>query len=286
MAESMQGLHRSHRCTEVSNKNIGETVTVMGWVQKKRNLGSLIFVDLRDRSGLLQLVFDDNDKEVFEKAGKLRNEFVIAAVGTVNKRAGSVNESMETGDIENVRDIDLVISTKKVGQFHEICAKYHTKKNSFGGYKINCDDFTIDLWRIESTWAYKKNIIKCSEEDYLKNLPYTVFYNMDSLVYDIKNNIWYDDLYKETKESNVLDIVLEENPHVDLNILRGMIFQNRYHMKYSERLKKLICERCKNEKEYEKILYSIELKRYKKEILSLKDIEEQLYYILSENVDE
>ena len=67
MAESMQGLHRSHRCTEVSNKNIGETVTVMGWVQKKRNLGSLIFVDLRDRSGLLQLVFDDNDKEVLMK---------------------------------------------------------------------------------------------------------------------------------------------------------------------------------------------------------------------------
>ena len=109
MAESMQGLHRSHRCTEVSNKNIGETVTVMGWVQKKRNLGSLIFVDLRDRSGLLQLVFDDNDKEVFEKAGKLRNEFVIAAVGTVNKRAGSVNESMETGDIEiNVTSLRIL----------------------------------------------------------------------------------------------------------------------------------------------------------------------------------
>ena len=109
MAESMQGLHRSHRCTEVSNKNIGETVTVMGWVQKKRNLGSLIFVDLRDRSGLLQLVFDENDKEVFEKAGKLRNEFVIAAVGTVNKRAGSVNESMETGDIEiNVTSLRIL----------------------------------------------------------------------------------------------------------------------------------------------------------------------------------
>lgn len=109
MAESMQGLHRSHRCTEVSNKNIGETVTVMGWVQKKRNLGSLIFVDLRDRSGLLQLVFDENDKEVFEKAEKLRNEFVIAAVGTVNKRAGSVNESMETGDIEiNVTSLRIL----------------------------------------------------------------------------------------------------------------------------------------------------------------------------------
>ena len=63
----MQGLHRSHRCTEVSNKNIGETVTVMGWVQKRRNLGSLIFIDLRDRSGILQLVFDENDREFLKK---------------------------------------------------------------------------------------------------------------------------------------------------------------------------------------------------------------------------
>ena len=59
MAESMKGLHRSHRCTEVSNAIIGEKVTVMGWVQKRRNLGSLIFVDLRDRSGILQIVFDE-----------------------------------------------------------------------------------------------------------------------------------------------------------------------------------------------------------------------------------
>lgn len=100
MAESMQGLHRSHRCTEVSNKNIGDTVTVMGWVQKRRNLGSLIFIDLRDRSGLLQLVFDENDGEVFEKAKQLRSEYVIAVEGNVRKRAGAVNETMATGDIE------------------------------------------------------------------------------------------------------------------------------------------------------------------------------------------
>lgn len=69
MAESMKGLHRTHRCTEVSNQNIGETVTVMGWVQKRRNLGSLIFIDLRDRSGLLQVVFDEPQvgSEGFEK---------------------------------------------------------------------------------------------------------------------------------------------------------------------------------------------------------------------------
>ena len=102
MAESMQGLKRSHRCTEVSNANIGEKVTVMGWVQKRRNLGSLIFVDLRDRSGILQIVFDENDvkTEGFTKAETLRSEFVIAVVGKVEARSGAVNENLATGAIE------------------------------------------------------------------------------------------------------------------------------------------------------------------------------------------
>ncbi len=110
MAESMKGLHRSHRCTEVSNKNIGEEVTVMGWVQKRRNLGSLIFIDLRDRSGLLQIVFDENDvkTEGFEKAETLRSEFVIAVKGMVTKRGGAVNENLATGDIE-IRATELRI---------------------------------------------------------------------------------------------------------------------------------------------------------------------------------
>jgi len=102
MAESMQGLKRSHRCTEVSSKNIGETVTVMGWVQKSRNKGSIIFVDLRDRSGLLQVIFEDGQVsgECFEKAAKLRSEFVIAVVGRVEARQGGINKNMATGDIE------------------------------------------------------------------------------------------------------------------------------------------------------------------------------------------
>ncbi|MCR5430811.1 MAG: aspartate--tRNA ligase, partial [Eubacterium sp.] len=100
MSETIKGLHRSHRCTEVSSKNIGEEVTVMGWVQKRRNLGSLIFIDLRDRSGLVQIVFDENDGEIFEKAGALRSEFVIAVRGEVRARDGAVNEDMKTGDIE------------------------------------------------------------------------------------------------------------------------------------------------------------------------------------------
>ncbi|MBR4588283.1 MAG: aspartate--tRNA ligase [Lachnospiraceae bacterium] len=102
MAESIKGMHRTHRATEVSNANIGENVTVMGWVAKRRNLGSLIFVDLRDRSGILQIMFDENiiGAEGFEKAGTLRSEFVIAVSGTVAKRGGAVNENLKTGDIE------------------------------------------------------------------------------------------------------------------------------------------------------------------------------------------
>lgn len=118
MAESMQGLHRSHRCTEVSNKNIGETVTVMGWVQKRRNLGSLIFIDLRDRTGLLQLVFDENDGEVFEKAKELRSEYVIAAVGKVRKRDGAVNATMATGDIEVTVETLRILSESETPPIH------------------------------------------------------------------------------------------------------------------------------------------------------------------------
>ena len=111
MAESMQGLKRSHRCAELSKANIGETVTVMGWVQKNRNKGGIVFVDLRDRSGLLQIIFENGsiDEAGFEKAGKLRSEFVIAVVGTVEARSGAVNENLATGEIEiRAREIRIL----------------------------------------------------------------------------------------------------------------------------------------------------------------------------------
>ena len=119
MAESMKGLHRSHRCTEVSNANIGESITVMGWVQKRRNLGSLIFVDLRDRSGILQIVFDEESvgAEGFAKAGTLRSEFVIAVEGKVSKRAAAVNENLKTGDIEVIATSLRILSESQTPPF-------------------------------------------------------------------------------------------------------------------------------------------------------------------------
>lgn len=130
MAEAMVGLKRTHRCTEVSAANVGETVTVMGWVQTRRNLGSLIFVDLRDRSGLLQIVFDENSvgKEGFDKAYTLRNEYVIAVVGKVEKRSGAVNENLKTGDIEVVASQLRILSESETPPF-PIEANINTKED-------------------------------------------------------------------------------------------------------------------------------------------------------------
>ena len=110
MAEAMKGLKRTHRCAEVTKNEIGSEVTLMGWVQKSRNKGGIIFVDLRDRSGIMQIIFEESDikAEGFAKAEKLRSEFVIAVVGRVEARSGAVNENLATGEIE-IRATELRI---------------------------------------------------------------------------------------------------------------------------------------------------------------------------------
>ena len=154
MAESMKGLKRSHRCTEVTSANIGQDVTVMGWVQKSRNKGGIIFVDLRDRSGLLQVIFEDGEisSEGFAKAEKLRSEFVIAVTGRVAAREGAVNENLKTGDIE-IRAKELrVLSESETPPFH-IEAESKTKEDLRLKYRY------LDLRRPD----LQKNIIMRSQ---------------------------------------------------------------------------------------------------------------------------
>ncbi len=119
MTESMQGLKRTCRCAEVSTAAIGNQVTVMGWVQKNRNMGSMVFLDLRDRSGILQVIFEEGkvEKEVFEKAGKLRSEYVIAVVGTVAMRSGAVNKNLITGEIELLAEKLRILSEAETPPF-------------------------------------------------------------------------------------------------------------------------------------------------------------------------
>ena len=119
MAESMQGLKRTHRCGELSATNVGETATIMGWVQKNRNKGGLVFVDVRDRSGIIQVVFDEGsvDAALIEKAAKLRSEYVVAVVGKVAKRSGAVNENIATGEIEIIPEELRVLSESETPPF-------------------------------------------------------------------------------------------------------------------------------------------------------------------------
>ena len=120
MAESMSGMKRTHRCAELSKAQVGQTVTVMGWVQKSRNKGGVVFVDLRDRSGILQIIFEENKcgTEIFEKAGKLRSEFVIAVTGQVCERAGAVNKNLATGEIEVIAEQLRILSESETPPFH------------------------------------------------------------------------------------------------------------------------------------------------------------------------
>jgi len=112
MEESFAGLKRTHKCTELSEKNIGEKVTVMGWVNRRRDLGGLLFVTLRDISGILQIVFNnETDPALFLKAGQLKSEYVIAVTGTVAMRSPeAINPKMKTGTIEVIAEDVRILS--------------------------------------------------------------------------------------------------------------------------------------------------------------------------------
>jgi len=119
MAESMKGLKRTCRCAELNETNIGQTVTVMGWVAKNRNKGGICFVDLRDRSGILQIIFEEDKtgSEGFAKAGSLRSEYVIAVTGEVAARAGAVNDNLATGKIEIIAKDIRILSESETPPF-------------------------------------------------------------------------------------------------------------------------------------------------------------------------
>ena len=111
MAEFMTGLKRTHYCGELRASDIDKEVVVCGWVQRQRDLGQLIFIDLRDRTGIVQLAFDDNtDREIFDKAFAARSEFVLCAAGKVRERSAK-SSKIPTGDIE-IEVSDLRVLSK------------------------------------------------------------------------------------------------------------------------------------------------------------------------------
>ena len=118
MAELLDGWKRTGMCTDYDETSIGEKVVLMGWTSVRRNLGSLIFIDLRDRSGIIQLVFDESTyKGDYEKVESIRSEYVLAVRGTVIKRGGAVNNALKTGKIEIAVDDLKILSEASTPPF-------------------------------------------------------------------------------------------------------------------------------------------------------------------------
>ena len=177
MAESMKGLHRTHRCTEVSNKNVNETVTVMGWVAKSRNKGGIIFVDLRDRSGILQVIFEEDKcgQISFAKAEKLRSEFVVAITGEVALRAGGINKNLATGDIEIIAKDIRILSESETPPF-PIEENSKTKEEILVAMQKRILDIFPKLREelrdnTEDTLESALEVFSKNEENLLKNFP-------------------------------------------------------------------------------------------------------------------
>ena len=119
MFETIQGLKRTHKCAELTKANIGQEVVLMGFTNSVRNLGGLIFINLRDVSGIIQCVFSTDDAQMYEKATKVRDEFVLAVVGTVAARDEAVvNKNMATGEIEIIAKELRILSKAQTPPFY------------------------------------------------------------------------------------------------------------------------------------------------------------------------
>ena len=127
--DNLKNFRRTNYCGELRLSDAGKTVSLCGWVQRQRDLGGLIFVDLRDRTGLVQLSFDDSTaKDIFEKASTLRSEYVVAATGLVRERESKTNK-IATGDIEvYVSELRLLAKAETLRADYDVTVLPQAKK--------------------------------------------------------------------------------------------------------------------------------------------------------------
>lgn len=202
----------------------------------------------------------------------------LQGMGNVYLIGGVLREIKDNGTIRFLRDIDIVLDTSDVDTYNKFISEHAAIKNRFGGYKVQCQDLIVDMWLLQQTWAYSEHVIQCDPQDYLVKLQETVFLNMDSIVYDIRNAKWYDDRYQEAMRTGILDVVLEDNPFLELNIIRSFVIKRKYDMSFSKKLKDIICEYvCNCGKENAILdLYNTQINRYKKEVLSKKELRNEI----------
>lgn len=203
----------------------------------------------------------------------------LEQAGNLYLIGGSLREYLDKGDILKLRDIDIIIDISSPEIWSKIIYNYETERNIFDGYKLNCSGLIVDVWAIEDTWAYKNEIVCCNQSSYVKCITDTVFLNLDAIVYDVKNEIWYDDKYKQAMEDRILDVVLDKNPQILLNLLRAFILKKQYNMVFSKKLNEIVKVQKQEHRDLLDELLQIQQRRYKNEILSKEDIKRELYNV-------
>lgn len=174
------------------------------------------------------------------------------------------------------RDFDIAIKFKDKNTFDLITRKYKHRKNRFGGYKFTISNIEFDIWDLENTWAFKYTDLQPSEE----NLAKSVYLNIDGIVYNFNKSKLYDEIFRTSIRDCKLDITLEENPQVELNLLRALVFKEKYNLVFSNRLKNVFKYYLKDESEkLIENLYKLQHSHYKDSYLSKEEIKDHLLYI-------
>ncbi|GEC89393.1 hypothetical protein [Brevibacillus brevis] len=174
------------------------------------------------------------------------------------------------------RDFDIAINFKNKERFDTLIGEYNFSKNRFGGFKFNISNIEFDIWDLNNTWAFKNKYLKPSEE----NLAKSVYLNIDGIVYNFNKNRLYDDIFQSSIKSSKLDITLEENPQVELNLLRALVFKNKYNLIFSNKLKDVFKTFMNTyDEDLIESLYEMQLAHYRYNSFSKEEIRKELQFI-------
>ncbi|MFH5835215.1 hypothetical protein ACHAL6_03940 [Proteiniclasticum sp. C24MP] len=208
------------------------------------------------------------DNSVFMFIEKLSNMGELIFFG------GSIRDLyLDLQNHTSPRDYDIVInSSTKIKELEKIIESYDHKKNRFGGYKVKIGSTEFDIWRIEKTWAFSNNLLESKEN----NLINSVYLSVDGIAYNYNKKKLYDNILKHTNEKKEISVVLKNNPQKELNLLRGLVYKQKYKYSFSHTLKSEYRLQKERNKNLSKLLYDLQFDHYKEEKLTLKQIEREL----------
>jgi hypothetical protein len=201
----------------------------------------------------------------------------LSDMGEIIFLGGSIRDLFfENWDQNLPRDYDIVVKLNVDRYMLEgFLSKYEYNKNRFDGYKIKVDGVEFDIWILEKTWAFNNRLLKSNE----KNLIKTVYLSVDGIAFNYTRKKLYDNIFRETNDKREISVVLKENPQKELNLLRALVFKQKYNYKLSSKLKSEYRKVKSVNGNLSKVLYDLQLDHYKEEKLSLEQIESELSVI-------